>query len=104
MTLADVAGLAEVKRHLDAAFLAPLRNPELAAAFGQKPGGSLLMYGPPGCGKTFIARAIAGDLGASFIHTTLADLLSKQGGAAAEHGVTFVHLEASRTVRDNAPT
>ncbi|MBN6038429.1 26S protease regulatory subunit [Amycolatopsis sp. 195334CR] len=77
VTLANVAGLAEVKRHLDTAFLAPLRNPELAAAFGQKPGGSLLMYGPPGCGKTFIARAIAGDLGASFIHVTLADLLSK---------------------------
>lgn len=77
VTLADVAGLAEVKQHLDATFLAPLRNPELAAAFGQRPGGSLLMYGPPGCGKTFIAKAIAGDLGASFIHVTLADLLSK---------------------------
>lgn len=77
VTLADVAGLAEVKRHLDTTFLAPLRNPALAAAFGQKPGGSLLMYGPPGCGKTFIARAISGDLGASFIHVTLADLLSK---------------------------
>ncbi|MBL3688182.1 ATP-binding protein [Leucobacter zeae] len=80
VTLADVAGLAEVKRHLDATFLAPLRNPELAAAFGQKPGGSLLMYGPPGCGKTYIAKAIAGDLGASFIHVTLADLLSKYIG------------------------
>lgn len=77
VTLADVAGLADVKAHLDSTFLAPLRNPELAAAFGQKPGGSLLMYGPPGCGKTFIAKAIAGDLGASFIHVTLADLLSK---------------------------
>ncbi len=77
ITLEDVAGLAEVKQHLDETFLAPLRNPELAAAFGQKPGGSLLMYGPPGCGKTFIAKAIAGDLGAAFIHVTLADLLSK---------------------------
>ncbi|MDN7122247.1 ATP-binding protein [Nocardioides sp. ChNu-153] len=77
VTLADVAGLAEVKQHLDATFLAPLRNPDLAAAFGQTPGGSLLMYGPPGCGKTFIARAIAGDLGASFLHVTLADLLSR---------------------------
>ncbi|GIG68743.1 ATP-binding protein [Phytomonospora endophytica] len=77
VTLADVAGLGEVKKHLDTTFLAPLRNPELAAAFGQTPGGSLLMYGPPGCGKTFIARAIAGDLGASFIHVTLPELLSK---------------------------
>lgn len=80
VTLADVAGLAEVKQHIDSTFLAPLRNPELAAAFGQKPGGSLLMYGPPGCGKTFIAKAIAGDLGAAFIHVTLADLLSKYIG------------------------
>lgn len=77
VTLSDVAGLAEVKEHLDSTFLAPLRNPELAAAFGQTPGGSLLMYGPPGCGKTYIARAIAGDLGAAFLHVTLADLLSK---------------------------
>ncbi|ROR93501.1 ATPase family protein associated with various cellular activities (AAA) [Salana multivorans] len=77
VTLADVAGLAEVKQHLDSTFLAPLRNPGLAAAFGQRPGGSLLMYGPPGCGKTFIAKAIAGDLGASFIHVTLAGLLSR---------------------------
>lgn len=77
VTLADVAGLTEVKKHLESTFLAPLRNPELAAAFGQTPGGSLLMYGPPGCGKTFIARAIAGDLGASFIHVTLAELLGK---------------------------
>lgn len=80
--LADVVGLAEVKQHLDLTFLAPLRNPEMAAAFGQTPGGSLLMYGPPGCGKTFIARAIAGDLGASFIHVTLADLLSRWLGDA----------------------
>lgn len=80
VTLADVAGLAEVKQHLNSTFLQPLRHPEMAAAFGQKPGGSLLMYGPPGCGKTFIAKAIAGDLGASFIHVTLADLLGRYIG------------------------
>ncbi|MGH1564312.1 ATP-binding protein [Mumia sp. DW29H23] len=89
----DVAGLAEVKQHLDTTFLAPLRNPELAAAFGQRPGGSLLMYGPPGCGKTFIARAIAGDLGASFIHVTVADLLSKWIGES-EKAVQSVFRDA----------
>lgn len=81
ITLSDVAGLAEVKQHLDSTFLAPLRSPEIAAAFGQRAGGSLLMYGPPGCGKTFIAKAIAGDLGAAFVHVTLADLLSKWLGS-----------------------
>ena len=60
VTLADVAGMDEVKRHLEASFLAPMRNPELASMFGKRPRGALLMYGPPGCGKTFIARAIAG--------------------------------------------
>ncbi|GAA3669964.1 ATP-binding protein [Microbacterium marinilacus] len=80
VTLADVAGLAEVKGHLEAAFLAPLRNPELARMFGKSAGGSLLMYGPPGCGKTFIARAIAGELGAGFVHATLADLMGQYFG------------------------
>ncbi|WP_235735229.1 ATP-binding protein [Nocardioides alcanivorans] len=93
VTLADVAGLAEVKKHLDETFLAPLRNPEMAAAFGQKPGGSLLMYGPPGCGKTFIARAIAGDLGASFIHVALADLISKWIGDS-ERAIQAVFRDA----------
>ncbi|WP_370616974.1 ATP-binding protein [Mumia sp. Pv 4-285] len=93
VTLADVAGLAEVKQHLDMTFLAPLRNPEMAAAFGQTPGGSLLMYGPPGCGKTYIARAIAGDLGASFIHVTLADLLSKWIGES-EKAIQSVFRDA----------
>ncbi|RUQ98282.1 ATP-binding protein [Labedella endophytica] len=93
ITLSDVAGLADVKAHLDSTFLAPLRNPELAAAFGQKPGGSLLMYGPPGCGKTFIAKAIAGDLGASFIHVTVADLLSKWLGDS-ERAIQSVFRDA----------
>ncbi|MFJ5992829.1 ATP-binding protein [Lentzea sp. NPDC092896] len=93
VTLADVAGLTEVKRHLDTTFLAPLRNPDLAAAFGQRPGGSLLMYGPPGCGKTFIARAIAGDLGASFLHVTLADLLSRWIGES-EKAIQSVFRDA----------
>ncbi|MFE1665198.1 ATP-binding protein [Microbacterium sp. P02] len=80
--LADVAGMAEVKQHLDASFLAPMRNPELARMFGKQPRGSLLMYGPPGCGKTFIARAIAGELGASFVHATLADIMGEYRGQA----------------------
>ncbi|MGP3533792.1 ATP-binding protein [Microbacterium sp. RD1] len=80
VTLDDVAGLVEVKRHLEASFLAPMRNPELARMFGKQPRGSLLMYGPPGCGKTFIARAVAGELGANFVHATLADLLGQYIG------------------------
>ncbi|WP_239066161.1 ATP-binding protein [Microbacterium hibisci] len=80
VTLADVAGLEEVKRHLESSFLAPMRNPDLARMFGKAPRGSLLMYGPPGCGKTFIARAVAGELGAGFLHVTLADIMGQYFG------------------------
>ncbi|RYB96780.1 AAA family ATPase [Nocardioides glacieisoli] len=73
--LADVGGLADVKKRLDASFLAPLRNPELRALYGKSLRGGLLLYGPPGCGKTFLAKAVAGELGAAFLHVSLADVL-----------------------------
>jgi SpoVK/Ycf46/Vps4 family AAA+-type ATPase len=75
ITLADVGGLEEVKARLDSAFLAPLRNPELRAYYGKSLRGGLLLYGPPGCGKTFIARAVAGELGAAFFSLGLNDVL-----------------------------
>ena len=73
--LADVGGMAEVKARLEAAFLAPMRNTELAALYRKSLRGGLMLYGPPGCGKTFIARAVAGELGASFLSVSLADVL-----------------------------
>jgi SpoVK/Ycf46/Vps4 family AAA+-type ATPase len=73
--LADVGGMSEVKARLDAAVLAPLRNPELVKLYGKSLRGGLLLYGPPGCGKTFIARAIAGEIDAHFISVSLADVL-----------------------------
>lgn len=75
VTLDDVGGLEQVKARLDAAFLAPLRNPELRAYYGKSLRGGLLLYGPPGCGKTFLARAVAGELGANFFALGLNDVL-----------------------------
>ncbi len=75
ITLADVAGLAAVKRRLELAFLGPLKNPALLKMYGKSLRGGLLLYGPPGCGKTFIARAVAGELGAAFIGVGLSDVL-----------------------------
>jgi AAA+ superfamily predicted ATPase len=76
VTLKDVAGMESVKRRLNLAFLAPLRNPELRRSFGKSLRGGLLLYGPPGCGKTFIARATAGELGAKFMPVGISDVLS----------------------------
>lgn len=73
--LADVGGLDDVKRRLELSFLAPLRNPEIRTQFGKSMRGGLLLWGPPGCGKTFIARALAGELGANFYEVGLNDVL-----------------------------
>ncbi|NLT54725.1 MAG: AAA family ATPase [Actinomycetales bacterium] len=80
--LADVAGMDHVKERLELAFLAPMRNPELRRLYGKSLRGGLLLYGPPGCGKTFIARAVAGELGARFIAVTLSDILDMWVGSS----------------------
>jgi SpoVK/Ycf46/Vps4 family AAA+-type ATPase len=76
VTLKDVAGMEAVKRRLELAFLAPMRNPEMRRMYGKQLRGGLLLYGPPGCGKTFIAKAVAGELGAKFIAIGLPDVLN----------------------------
>jgi SpoVK/Ycf46/Vps4 family AAA+-type ATPase len=75
LRLSDVAGMEQVKRRLNLSFLAPLKNPEMMKLYGKSLRGGLLLYGAPGCGKTFIARAVAGELGAKFISIGLSDVL-----------------------------
>jgi SpoVK/Ycf46/Vps4 family AAA+-type ATPase len=98
LTLADVAGMTEVKQRLEAAFLAPMRNPELRRLYGKSLRGGLLLYGPPGCGKTFIARAVAGELGARFITVSFADIIDMFVGQSERN----IH-ELFEIARRNAP-
>jgi AAA+ superfamily predicted ATPase len=98
LTLADVAGLDEVKKRLEAAFLAPMRNPELRKLYGKSLRGGLLLYGPPGCGKTFVARAVAGELGARFITVSFADLIDMFVGRSERN----IH-DLFEVARANAP-
>jgi len=53
----------------------PLRQPDLFKAYGKKAGGGILLYGPPGCGKTFLARATAGEVQAGFLAIGISDVL-----------------------------
>ena len=82
VTLADVGGMDEVKKRLEISFLGPLRNPKLRTLFGKSLRGGLLLYGPPGCGKTFLARAVAGEMGASFISLSITDVLNMWVGSS----------------------
>jgi len=75
ITLDDVGGMQDVKERLEASFIAPLRNEELRKLYRKNLQGGLLLYGPPGCGKTFIARALAGELDAAFISVSIHDVL-----------------------------
>lgn len=72
---ADVGGMETVKARLERAFLGPLRNPQLYKSFGREIRGGMVLFGPPGCGKTFIARALAGEIGAKFFDIGLSDVL-----------------------------
>ncbi|MEU0388825.1 ATP-binding protein [Streptomyces chartreusis] len=96
--LADVGGMRDVKDRLEAAFLAPLRNPELRKLYGKSLRGGLLLYGPPGCGKTFIARAVAGELGAAFLSVSVNDVLDMWIGNSERN----MH-EVFETARRQAP-
>src|ERR1043165_983658 len=96
--LDDIAGMAEVKKQLELSLLGPIRNPELMKAFKVSARGGLLLYGPPGCGKTYIAKAVSGELGANFYQVGIADVLSRWLGES-EHSVRAIFDNARR----NAP-
>ena len=98
VTLSDVAGMEAVKRRLNLAFLAPMKNPDLRKLYGKSLRGGLLLYGPPGCGKTFIARATAGELGAKFLSVGLSDVLDMWIGNSEKN----LH-QIFETARANSP-
>ena len=71
----DVGGMDHVKKEIDLKIIKPLENADLYAAYGKKTGGGILLYGPPGCGKTYIAKATAGQIKANFINVGISDIL-----------------------------
>lgn len=76
----DIAGLEEVKRALDEMVAWPLREPALFAALGLEPPHGILLYGPPGNGKTLLAKALAAQSNLNFISVKGPELLSKYVG------------------------
>lgn len=74
-TFADVGGMDQLKTEIDLKIIKPIEHQELYKAYGKKAGGGILMYGPPGCGKTFIAKATAGQINAKFISVGLNEIL-----------------------------
>ncbi|MGE0027801.1 MAG: 26S protease regulatory subunit [Thermoleophilia bacterium] len=95
VTLEDVAGMEQAKREFRLRIVAPFTHPELHAAYGGATGGGVLLYGPPGCGKTLLARAAAGEAGADFMSVGIEEILDMWLGAS-ERNLHDVFVEARR--------
>lgn len=89
----DVGGLEEVKKAIKMKIIKPFENPGLFSMFKKKIGGGILLFGPPGCGKTFIAKATAGECNANFISVHISDILDKFFGES-EYRVKEIFAQA----------
>ena len=85
----DVGGMHHIKKEIDLKIIKPLEHQDLYKAYGKKIGGGILLYGPPGCGKTFIAKATAGQINSKFISVGLNDILDMWIGNSEKqlHGI-----------------
>lgn len=96
MTFADVGGMDGVKREIDLKIIQPLKHADLYKSYGKKVGGGILLYGPPGCGKTFIARATAGQIDANFINVGLSDILDMWVGNSEKQLASYFDLARAK--------
>lgn len=97
LSFADVGGMDRVKEEVRMKIILPLRQPDLFKAYGKKIGGGILLYGPPGCGKTYLARATAGEVNAAFLAVGISDVLDMWIGQSEKnlHAV-FEQARANR--------
>ncbi|KAL2155291.1 hypothetical protein VTH82DRAFT_32 [Thermothelomyces myriococcoides] len=79
-TWAHVGALEDVRKKLEMSIIGPIKNPELFSAVGIKPAAGILLWGPPGCGKTLVAKAVANESKANFISIKGPELLNKYVG------------------------
>ncbi len=98
ITFKDVGGMDALKEEIRLKIIYPLTHAEMFKAYGKTAGGGILMYGPPGCGKTHLARATAGEVKASFIAVGIHDVLDMWIGNS-ERNLHQVFEQA----RQNAP-
>jgi len=99
VVFSDVGGLDELKETIRMKIIKPFINPSLFSKFKKKTGGGILLFGPPGCGKTFIAKATSGECQAKFIPVHITDIIDPY------HGVSERNIEnIFSSARQQAPS
>jgi len=98
LSFSDVGGLLELKKQANIKIIQPFKNPELFKRFKKSAGGGILLYGAPGCGKSYFARAIAGECGAAFYNVGIEDILDMYVGESEKNIKALFD-----TVRENRP-
>ena len=81
VTFADVGGMEALKEEIKLKIIYPLQHPELYKAYGRKSGGGILLYGPPGCGKTLMLRATAGEVSCNYFAIGLHEIFDPYYGS-----------------------
>jgi transitional endoplasmic reticulum ATPase len=97
LTFADVGGLDSVKNEIRRKIILPFQKPALFEKFKKRAGGGVLLYGPPGCGKTMIARATAGEVGAQFWPVEITDILDMYIGESEKRLASAFDQARART-------
>jgi transitional endoplasmic reticulum ATPase len=85
VTYEDIGGIKEIVHKVREMIELPLRHPELFERLGIEPPKGVLLYGPPGCGKTLLAKAVANESGANFISISGPEIMSKWYGQSEEN-------------------
>jgi transitional endoplasmic reticulum ATPase len=98
ISFADVGGMEDVKEEIRMKIIYPIQNRDLFRAYGKKLGGGVLLYGPPGCGKTLISQATAGEIRSNFISVALHQILDLYIGNSEKNLHQLFQL-----ARDHAP-
>lgn len=94
----NIGGMDAIKNEISLKIIKPLQHQDLYKAYGKKIGGGILLYGPPGCGKTYIAKATAGEIDAHFISVGINDILDMWIGNSEKN----LH-QIFETARKNTP-
>ncbi len=93
----DVVGMEELKKVLRLRIIEPFLRPGLFERFKKKSGGGVLLYGPPGCGKTMIARAIANECHAKFSSVGISEILNMWIGESERNLAALFQKARSET-------